>query len=340
MLTLLAIMRLLKTKILFLFIFSFLFLGSTISSELKTYRFTSGFISCVKRFDSESQNYTRAGVVDSALMNGASVIDGNNLNATYWSYMNCLNISMGVSSDVLTTIQTCPALDFTVGSKRYVAPSSVNGKSIGIAGKFWRCDNGRWSQSRGVIKVPGGAEVAAPEIVENKECSSKKLTINKCTFDLPKTKDGEIVEDFFGSYYGDRADGFSGSSIQKCENGSFTGVSTICEPDKCLEGDTVNWSTVNTYTGSGLGMDVTSWCEGVIDSDGYAVQKLEPVKMYPSIIMARARTEIRSGTGIFHCKSGQWIPDTQNSTCKIKLPQDLTCPSVIGGDLLKKYFCE
>jgi hypothetical protein len=158
------------------------------------------------------------------------------------------------------------------------------------------------------------------------------LNVNNCRFNLSSTEHGSEVEDQFGSIYGDDSNGFSGTARYACNNGQLSQLSAVCSPDECTTGEDVKW-----FQKDSLGS--TSFCSGEVDPAGNSEQMPIPRRYYPTSAMAREKTSIKSGVGLFHCVNRKWVASSR-SRCTSKLKKNLRCYSKIGGSGNKMHFCE
>lgn len=324
-------MKLIKTTLaISAFIFSVGAVAST--SDMKTYRFTSNFVNCVKQYKSQSEEYVQAGNSMSSLMNGRGVIGGGKLDSSYWTYMDCLSPSAsGTVSSALTVGKTCPEIDINTNYGRLYVPAGVEGKRVGVLGHFWSCQSGSWKKEDGAISMPGGDDIAPPQ--EKSSCLEKTVSWNNCSFKLSGTKHGLTVEDNYGPYFGDLSSDYEGKYLAQCKDGDFILEDASCEPVACMEGEKVEW------VGSGSSGD-SALCSGEVDYDGVVQNTKAGITYYKTEWIAKLHTKIIEGEATFVCKNNKWVKSTDRpSTCKIKPINELDCASQkIGKDNL--YYCQ
>jgi hypothetical protein len=306
-------------------------------AQLRTYSFTADFVDCVKGYASELDDFTVPGVSDSALMNGRTVITGGvELDGDYWNYMDCLSKARGgTANEALTTATRCPAIDISLGGKRLSINSGREGKNIGVSGYFWRCSNGAWVRTTGVNRDPVGGDENIDTPDTRTSCDSVVKTDGggNCSFNLGPTTHGRVVEDFFGPKFGDDAE-FQGYGRYVCQGGNYEAVSVRCNPSSCQAGESVAW--VDTQ---GV---IVSRCDGSVNNAGFASQSSPHKTYYPSLVEAKLRTVITSGSAQFTCHNSEWVLPKNNpvKACAAKLSSELECGTIIIDGIKKLYFCE
>ncbi len=316
------------------------------ATELRTYKFTSNFVDCVKSHEGEKGEYTQSGLAESGLMNGRSKIPSGAIDGNYWNYMDCLSLSeSGTTNEVLSTASTCDEIRFSVNGKSYYVPPSVDGKKLGLAGRFWVCESGSWVSDSGVIDVPDGSDVTPPENNDDSPCGvSSEMNYRGCPFlitssDLGANADGSIktrnhgasLSIFYGPEYGDVNALAQGEGVAICNNGSWSvdTTQTTCEALSCDINETVRWAGYDS--GSQL------ICDGRVGYGGSVTANPttggNPIPVYSTEYIARALTVIKEGSAQFTCSLNGWIE--VSSTCSKKPSSELVCRKSGEG-----YRCE
>lgn len=307
--------------------------SNALADEMRIYGFTSNFVDCVKSHTNEKDQFTRAGNSESGLMNGREDLAGGELGSSYWSYMSCLNnADSGTVNKKLSVSKTCEKVELDTSYGYFYLPPGVEGKKIGRAGYYWGCSSGSWSKVSGDVVNPGGVNIPEPAI-KNKSCNQKEINISSCKFNLSSTKNGQTSEDAYGPLWGDESSSVEGSILASCNNGSFTVVSSSCKQVNCQEGETVTWSGVNSV-GAG------AFCSGEVNYAGEAQHRKVERRYFASETLAIIGTRIIDGSSSFVCHDGEWVNKGDvNSTCSVKIRDDLDCHSKDNG-LTKEYYCE
>lgn len=322
-----------KYKIKKLLLSSLILISSTTHAEMKIYGFTEDFVSCVKSNSEQSDDYTLHGSAESGLLNGQGVIDGSNLDGTYWNYMNCLSKSRGGSTNgTLDISDSCNGEIKSSGGNSFYLPPASNGKTAGVDGYFFKCSSGSWSEVSAVVKNPTGSDrdISPPE---NRDCSESTFKLSGCTFTLGASKHGYTIEDVFGPKYDVSEIGFEGHVRAICRNGANQVVTSSCLPTSCSSGQEVSWFGKDEYGRSGI-------CSGKVDSKGFASAEPKETKYYSSLEEAKLKS-ILFEEGSYSrsaCSNGYWEP-TADSSCNIKNVDELNCTSV-GDGFNKRYFCK
>lgn len=316
--------------------------ATTSAAELKTYKFTSNFVDCVKSHESEKSEYSQSGLAESGLMNGRSKIPSGSIDGNYWSYMNCLTPAEGgTTSETLASAQTCDEIRFAVNGKRYYVPPSVEGKQIGLAGKFWTCRNGSWQTGSGTIQNPEGDDVTPPENEDKLACgTSTNMGFQGCAFNVTQKElgrdgngrvrnrsHGSTISLFYGPDYGNYQATSQGSAVATCNDGSWSLDlnQTNCQALSCDIGEEVTWS--GYQNGEQLS------CEGDVSYGGNATA--EPVPggdlspLFPTLSLAKLNTKIMEGNAQFACGVNGW--KLISSTCRVKPADSLICRATTGG---------
>lgn len=316
------------------------------ATELRTYKFTSNFVDCVKSHEDEKGEYTQSGLAESGLMNGRSKIPSGAIDGNYWTYMNCLRLSeSGTSNETLPTARTCDEIRFSVNGKSYYVPPSVDGKKLGLAGRFWVCQNGSWVSDSGVIDVPDGSDVTPPENNDKSPCGvSSVMTYEGCPFkitasDLGTNANGSVktrnhgasLSVFYGPEYGDVDALSQGEGVAVCNNGSWSidTAQSECEALSCDINETVTWAGYDG--GAQLICDGNVGYGGSVTANGVAGGISAPV--YSTEALARALTVIKEGSAQFSCSANGWIE--VSSSCTKKPSNELVCKRAGEG-----YRCE
>jgi hypothetical protein len=325
---------------LFPFVFCFFITGVLLAPsvshannlDLRNYQFTADFINCVNRFESEGDRYDRPGNAVSGLMNGNAVFSGP-LGSDYWSYMDCLQPT-GSSSLNVDEAQICPGLSLPVNGRTVYVPPGANGKTIGLAGRYWECQGEQWVRLSSLPDYVDGTGGDIPD--PNKDaCSGAIISKDQCQFNLGESEHGRVVEKQFGRFFGDDTS-FNGRAIARCNNGSYETVELTCSPSSCKEGEVVRWGD---SAASAQGQVTTSSrCEGEV-RNGVAEQSLTSVRYYSSPEMARDRTVILSGYAEFACHNDRWVP-LSGSVCERKPPDEMSCQSARADNGSAKFYCE
>lgn len=302
------------------------------AEEMKVYDFTADFVSCVKQYDAESDEYVRPGVSESSLMNGRSQLNAGSFDANYWAYMSCLTKNRGgTRSGALQKAQVCPERYVTTSRGQVYIPSGVSGKRVGVLGSFWVCNGSNWVTDSGAITLPGGGGKSAPT-VPSTGCAAKSLSSGNCRFDFPAMSHGSALLDRFGPTFGNSGS-YEGEMTALCNNGVISPVSATCVASTCSSGATVSWSGATTSGQSAL-------CSGVVSYDGSASQGASAKQYFSSMELALLGTKIVTGSAYFGCESGRWVNlGAANSICQLKSPAELRCYSeTISG--VKRFYCE
>jgi hypothetical protein len=309
-------------------------------AQLRTYSFTADFVDCVKGYASELDDFTVPGVADSALMNGRAVITGGTeLDGDYWNYMDCLSKARsGTANEALITTVRCPAIDVSLGGKSLSINSGREGKNIGLSGYFWRCSGGSWVRTTGVVRDPigGNEDIDTPDTRTSCESITKNDDNGNCSFTLGSSEHGRVVEDFFGPKFGDDAE-FQGYGRYVCRGGAYEAVSVRCAPSTCQSNVSVDWAGL-----SNVQEPVISRCSGRVNEAGFASQSDIPRSYYPSLVEAKLRTIITTGSAQFVCHDNEWVLPKFNpvKACTTKSSNELECGTIVIDGIKKLYFCE
>ncbi len=301
------------------------------ANDMRIYGFTSDFIACVKSHADESYNEMVPGNADSSLMNGAAQLGGGPLGSNYWSYMNCLSrTNSGTVNESLGASSGCGELKITLGSKEFYLPPGLKDKRVGVAGRFFKCSSGKWSQADAPY---GGNE---QEEDDNDSCREKTKVIESCRFTFPDANHGVGKSDAFGPIFGDDAE-FEGSARASCDDGDWEVSSYTCQPTGCQSGEVVHWQGYSQTHG------LSPTCSSEISEGGYAIQEERDLMYFASEETARSHTRILNGQSAFVCTRGSWVQDRgagDSNYCEQKAPSELRCYSTLGPNGAKKYFCE
>lgn len=320
-----------------IFFLSLMMLSSTHSyaEDMRIYGFTSSFVDCVKSYNSEKDEYSRAGNSESGLMNGRSKLAGAPLDSSYWSYMSCLeNSQSGTVNSSLDIGKTCDKVELNTSYGDFYIPPGVDGKKVGVLGYYWECSNGSWSKIDGEVINPDGENIEAPP-VQNQRCDEQEFNISSCKFNVSSKKHGQTAEDAYGPLWGDLTASSEGRILTSCNNGSYEVISSTCNPVNCQAGETVSWSGTNA-------VGVGSYCSGKVNEDGSVFHEAAPRVYFASENLAKIGTRIISGESKFVCHEGEWVSLVGNdSSCSVKTIEELNCQSVsINDDENREYYCE
>lgn len=315
-------------KVLLLTLFIMLtYTSHSSAEELKTYRFTKSFIDCVKKHSSDADKFTRPGSSDSALMNGTNVIDPRNLDGTYWNYMDCLSKSnSNTQSEFLDNSNSCSGKRFSIGNREMYMPPAKDGKVVSLSNSVWLCQGGGWKD------ITNSVAGDKPALNENKMCEETSIKKSQCEFNLPLTKHGQVAEYTYGKLHSEADTGYYGKGTFNCSNGEFIAVNTECRVSSCADGEEVRWAGFDSSGQSAI-------CKGTVNSLGIALFETQASKLYPTEDMARERSRVVQGKGVFSCVNSKW-ESSQGSICELKDKEDLVCFSKSSGNGSKLYYCQ
>jgi hypothetical protein len=325
-----------------------IFSGSLKAETLKTYNFTANFVDCVKGHENEKSYYTSSGLAESGLMNGADKIPSGSIDGNYWDYMECLSLADGgTRNHTLAEVDTCPEIRFSVNQRSYYVPPAADGKIIGMAGNYWRCDAGAWTTESGVVSGPDITPTPSPVNEDKEQCGVQaSLSTNRCLFSvtvddlgvstsgsLLKKNHGSSISLSYGPDYGDYDATHQGHSQAICNDGNWElqAGETQCSELMCNVGESVTWSGISE------GKQVI--CDGTIAEDGTVIANstqggLDPT-IFADIFFARAMSKVMEGEAVFACGVNGWQEVT--STCKRLKPAELTCEGYPGRN--GYYYC-
>lgn len=320
-------------------IFSILFFSYHVNAEDKRiYGFTSEFVECVKGHSDESNEDEFPGNSVSGVMNGESLVSaplGNN----YWGYMNCLSrANSGQVNLNLTTKENCPEL--SVGG--LYLPPGLDGKRIGVKGRFFVCSSGSWSVDTPSVRVNGEID-NLPIYEEPAGCESQTITVESCSFTFENPNEvlslnGETRNSSFGPLYGD-VSGFEGKANAVCENGDWVIKGSSCLPLNCQSGTSVRWVGEDNSGVDGLD-NVLANCSGDVLDNGSVTQSSSTTTYFSTEVLARKFTKSVAGNASFVCSKNQWVKNPNiTSQCSMKSREELSCFSIESNGNIKHY-CE